>query len=670
MQRSSCQNTTVNPGGVHTRPSASNAPRRGAWAGVASLMPLLFALFLAGCPGRAASTDATIADRAETVTDETTSDQLPPDMPDDSGDALDVSDTSDAVDAREVMNADVADALDAADVGDASDADASGTDVAPRDVPPRDVPPFTPFDVTSADVLDAGDSAQPPRLVGPLHATRVTSQRPTLRWELPTGTIGARIELCRDRECTRMLGVIDAMGASARPPTELPAGVVFWRARPITASGVGTRTSYTWEFWVGWRSAPIDTSYGVMKDFNGDGFDDVAVGANESPPESRAGRVYIYSGGLGGLSPTPQAIDNPDAPERYFGKRLSPAGDVNGDGYADLLVSEDYYRESHGRAFLLLGGPAGFEPARVIVLDNPLMDRPAGFGNDMTAGDFNGDGFSDLVIATGVGPIYYYLGSRSGVDPLNATPVTGVLDDKVAAIGDTDGDGYCDLVAGDEDPDRTPHLIFGAPSGFRPEFEIPSGAHGYSVASAGDMNGDGFADFLIDEDGGAVLFLGGRDMHPPRPARVWSVSIAFPPPESNGVSFGAFAGDPGDLNGDGYSDFVFGYEHQSRAYVYLGSSELPNAPSIELRRSDLDSYAKQPSCVGDIDGDGFDDAIVGQSSLLRVPPEAIDLFLGGPMGIATVPTQTLDSPSGPARWVGFGRAIAIRSTRCTASFKT
>ncbi|MFO0649987.1 MAG: FG-GAP-like repeat-containing protein [Polyangiales bacterium] len=627
-------------------------------------MPLLFALFLAGCPGRAASTDATIADRAETVTDETTSDQLPPDMPDSSGDALDVPDASDAVDARDVMNADAADALDAADVGDASDADASGMDVAPRDVPPRDVPPFTPFDVTSADVLDAGDSAQPPRLVGPLHATRVTSQRPTLRWELPTGTIGARIELCRDRECTRMLGVIDAVGASVRPPTELPAGVVFWRARPITASGVGTRTSYTWEFWVGWRSAPIDTSYGVMKDFNGDGFDDVAVGANESPPESRAGRVYIYNGGFGGLDPTPQAIDNPDAPEPYFGKRLSPAGDVNGDGYADLLVSGYFYRSLLGRAYLYLGGPSGFTQERLITIDSPVVGAH-GFGDDLTAGDFNGDGFSDIVIATGTGYVYFYQGSSVGTDPRRGVLIEPAVDNRVAAIGDTDGDGYCDLIAGDDDPEHHPHLLFGAPTGFRTDVEIPTIGQGYSVASAGDMNGDGLADFLIDEDGGAYLYLGARSLHPPSPARAWSVVIPGPSPTARGTSFGALAGDPGDLNGDGYSDFVFGYVFQSRAYVYLGGSELPRAPNNVLAGSRPYAFAIQPSCVGDVDGDGLDDAIIGDSPTIPLVGEYLHVFLGAPFGLSAIPSQIIISPYGPSSWTEFGDAIATRElTRC------
>lgn len=142
-----------------------------------------------------------------------------------------------------------------------------------------------------------------PRPIAPLSTSRVTSRRPTLHWELPTGVTDTTVDLCLDRACTKPIGKpVDVTGTSYAPPDDLPTGVVFWRLHPSTFSNV---TSPTWEFWVGARSAPVDTSWGTTLNVNGDGYADLVVGASRAGDS--AGAAYVYLGGPDGPWPSPAA---------------------------------------------------------------------------------------------------------------------------------------------------------------------------------------------------------------------------------------------------------------------------------------------------------------------------------------------------------------------------
>ena len=107
-------------------------------------------------------------------------------------------------------------------------------------------------------------TATGPLQLWPLSGTRVTSLRPTLRWVLPPAVTRARVELCDDRPCTRIVQRAEVNGTAWRPAMPLRSGVVFWRVSGLREDGVVAWTSATWEFRVGHRDTPTDNAFGGL----------------------------------------------------------------------------------------------------------------------------------------------------------------------------------------------------------------------------------------------------------------------------------------------------------------------------------------------------------------------------------------------------------------------
>ena len=403
-----------------------------------------------------------------------------------------------------------------------------------------------------------------PRPLAPMSTSTVTTLRPTLRWELPPGGVGARVDLCRDRACTMSIISFDAMGASATPPIDLPASrAIFWRLHPFG----GGDMSPTWELFTGARSAAHDAAWGTTLDVDGDGLADVISGATCSPGNCGAGRAYVYRGVAGAApSATPSwTLTGPDGVNGKYASSVASAGDVDGDGYADLIVgamcapfaSPDC---GSGRAYVYRGGPNGLDTTPALTLVGP--DGIDGlFGSAVQGlGDTDGDGYGDVAVAAacvtyassmcGAGKVYIYRGGPSGLSPTPSVTLTGFQATFAQfgrlGEGDLNGDGYANLAVGSwglggggGGYEGRVYVFFGSATGLvSPATTVitgPNGANekfGFAVAAAGDTNGDGYSNLLVGAPmhDNAQVYVGGPNGPPTSPTRTSAAAPAASAP--------------------------------------------------------------------------------------------------------------------------------------------
>ena len=341
------------------------------------------------------------------------------------------------------------------------------------------------------------------------------------------------------------------------------------------------------------EAASSDFGYFVASagDVNGDGYDDVVVGAYGY--SSNTGRAYVYLGGPSGLATAAATTLTGETAGDAFGWPVAPAGDVNGDGYDDVVVGAPWNSSFTGRAYVYLGGAGGLSTSAATTLGGEAVNNY--FGQSVaTAGDVNFDGYADLVVGaygygSNTGRAYVYLGGASGLSTTAVTTLTGEaisnsFGQSVATAGDVDGDAYADVVVGawgySTNTGRA-YVYLGSANGTAATAtttltgESAASRFGVSVATAGDVNGDGYADLAIGASGysgltgRAYVYLGG--------AGGLSTSAATTlGGEAVNNYFGGSVATAGDVNGDGYSDVVVGAPGYSsftgRAYVYLGGA--------------------------------------------------------------------------------------------------
>jgi len=258
-----------------------------------------------------------------------------------------------------------------------------------------------------------------PRPLAPISLGDVTQRRPTLRWALPAGIDGAVVELCRDRACTMILETLRVTGTSARPTADLPPrSTVFWRMRGRAGAVERSGASPTWIFHVPAASAStaVDTSFNPHFDINGDGFDDVVVGTRGTVPgrPSRAGTASVYYGSATWTQPAAGTARTPDrllegAWGDWFGWSVASAGDVNGDGYVDLIVgapeASPGLRLRAGKACVYYGSatwtqpPVGTPSTPDRLLEGAAENDYFGWSVAIV-GDVNDDDFGGLVGAS------------------------------------------------------------------------------------------------------------------------------------------------------------------------------------------------------------------------------------------------------------------------------
>ena len=361
-------------------------------------------------------------------------------------------------------------------------------------------------------------------------------------------------------------------------------------ARLYEGSAMGLITTTTWAITGVQAAARLGASVAGAGDVNGDGYGDVLIGA---PSVNGIGRASLYLGSADGLASTPAWTAQGVMSATQYGAAVAGAGDVNGDGYADFLVGEPGYSDvytAQGRAALYLGAAAGV----VITPAWQVQGNSAGasFGAAVaSAGDVNADGYSDLIVgapgADGGGQVRVYLGSSSG--PTGTVMLTGEqpgaqFGASVASVGDVNGDGFADVLVGSpsyvngQPGEGRLALFLGASTGITStaawhyESGLAEAYLGAAVGAAGDVNGDGYADVIVGAPGtGSVYAFYGSAAGLPTTPDWRSVSDQYL------SKYGTAVGTAGDVNGDGFTDVIvgaLGVDHplpdEGQATVYYG----------------------------------------------------------------------------------------------------
>lgn len=338
-------------------------------------------------------------------------------------------------------------------------------------------------------------------------------------------------------------------------------------------------------------------------DFNGDGYSDLVVG-ERSQTSTDTGRVYLYLGGPG-KSNTPDYTFVSDQAGSYFGRSVRFAGDLNGDGYSDLMISASAYNSRRGRIYIYFGG------AIVNTVPDLIIDGEAAtndFGMVVSpAGDVNGDGYADIITGTktanaSMGRVYIYYG--------------GANMDSVADV-----------------------IVSGTATGLN---------WGEVVSNAGDVNSDGYDDVLISatsystSTGRAFLLFGGAPMD-----NVIDVTLTG---TSTNSMFSSAMAPAGDVNGDGYKDFIIGaYAYSTstgRVFIFYGGSTVSTTAAVTLTGSAASSrFGWAVSSAGDQNLDGYDDIVVSSLMVAGDVKGRVDIYYGGASMDATADVTYYQTPS-------------------------
>ena len=469
----------------------------------------------------------------------------------------------------------------------------------------------------------------------------------------------------------------------------------------IAAMPEGLSASPNWAAEGNQDYACLGISVGAAGDVNGDGYSDVIVGAyTYDHGLSDEGVVFVYHGSASGLSATPNWMaDGEQCPSPYFGFSSGTAGDVNGDGYADVIVGAFYYdsgQPNEGAAFVWYGSASGLGPNGTPANADWMAESDqtnAIFGYSVgTAGDVNGDGYADVVVGahyydngqTDEGAAFVYQGSAAGLGD-NGTPanadwmaegnqVSAFFGHSVGMAGDVNGDGYADVIVGAVGYDNgqadegAAFVYLGSAAGLSTtanwmadsdQSYVP--VFGWSVGTAGDVNGDGYADVIIGaplyfngqwEEGAAFVYHGSAaglgDNGTPANAD-WVM-------ESNqaGAAFAYSVGTAGDVNGDGYAGVIVGeYYYQNgqtdegAAFVYHGSAGgLSTTANWTVEGDQAEArFGSSVSTAGDVNGDGYADVIVGAFGYDNGQSNegAAFVYHGSPTGLSAGPAWTAES---------------------------
>ncbi|MFT4541168.1 MAG: hypothetical protein ACI841_004418 [Planctomycetota bacterium] len=455
------------------------------------------------------------------------------------------------------------------------------------------------------------------------------------------------------------------------------------RASLFLGSSTGLGTSAAWTAEANFPGALVGHSVTGVGDVNGDGYADVGFGApNWSSPQVNEGIAAVYLGGPNGPDSVPTWSVESNATNATFGYSIATAGDVNGDGYADVLVGAPQFpRATAGEGFfrLYLGSSAGLSPAHEFEMFSDQVD--SSFGCSVaSAGDVNGDGFGDVLVGARLfddgqideGKVFLFFGRSRGLAA--SASLTLAIDQEGAAFGtsvngagDVNGDGFSDVIIGAPDFDGGQNdegrafVFHGSPSGMSPvpdwigEANQELAGFGGAVDGAGDVNGDGYADVIISapsydsghvNEGKTFVYHGSSTGLLSTPE--WTAEG-----DQLEAEFGSCVAGAGDINGDGYHDVIVGAHLYDRgqidegvAFVYLGSPNGLNAIHSWSGESNQESaeYGYSVAGAGDVNGDGFCDIVLSAALYNggQIGEGRSYAYYGSPAGLNAAPDWTAE----------------------------
>ncbi|EDZ67045.1 FG-GAP repeat domain protein [Nitrosococcus oceani AFC27] len=443
----------------------------------------------------------------------------------------------------------------------------------------------------------------------------------------------------------------------------------------------------------------LGSSVSSAGDMNGDGFDDILVGASGVHTFKNGditGQSYVVFGTSGGFPPALERSDLGGSngfvirnilSGDYSGFSVSGAGDIDGDGFDDVLIgaknlgrSGDYSVGYADETYVIFGDSDGTSGNKI------LADTTNAYSESFTtsvsgAGDVNGDGLNDMLLSTSGSPsgggsdsdvsavskIYVVFGMSgqfsdffnlsnldgdNGFIITNSTQTDNSLRYMVSGAGDVNGDGFDDLVFGN--PYASPngldgagqsYVVFGTDGGFPAALDlstldgsngfvlngIEAGDHsGRSVSGAGDVNGDGFDDLVIGAPGAGLEKL--------------------VPKMNKADLIGAFTASPNGLDSSGQGYVVFGMDGGFPAALEL--SELDGSNGFIINGIGPGGRLGQSvSGAGDVNGDGLADIVIGAGSKSYV---VFGTASGGPAVLLKgliAEVGALDLPAGLEHWL-------------------